>query len=322
MKKKLLLIALMLVMAVSSAACSKKSIRVIIGSTSVTGDTYQIADIVTRAIATEMEADIKVDPIGSDVMFKELEKAGKDGSMIGFFHDYTFLGTLYGAYDQNWLEKYNVGPTVAINAGTCLAVMENNKYGITDWASLVEATKTNKIVFGIEEGSVSNFISEGVKNYLVKNEGVPAENITFSALGGMSAQREALWAGTIDVFNGSYSSDVANTKEAGNTDAKTQMKIIAMTGKDRLEGVNIPTLAELTGGELFYEKEFFFITTKETDPAFVAALETAVKNALESNADLDAQFKTNFFQKHFISAQASIAHFNQKMKEAAAIIGK
>jgi tripartite-type tricarboxylate transporter receptor subunit TctC len=320
MKKKVLLIALMLVMMMSAAACSKKSVRVVIGSTSVTGDTYQIADIVTRSIAEEMDVDMKVDPIGSDVLFKELEKAGKDGSMIGFFHDYTFLGTLYGSYSENWLEKYNVGPTTAINAGTCLAVMENNKYNITDWASLVEAAKTNKIVFGIEEGSVSNFISAGVKKYLVENEGVPADNITFSALGGMSAQREALWAGTIDVYNGSYGSDIANTKEAGNTDAKTQMKIIAMTGKERLEGVNIPTLAELTGGELFYEKEFFFITTKDTDPAFIASLEAAVKNALENNAQLDEQFKTNYFQKHFISAQDSIAHFNAKMKEAESII--
>lgn len=320
MKKKLLLIALVLVLMMSAAACGKKSVRVVIGSTSVTGDTYQIADIVTRSIAEELGADIKVDPIGSDVLFKELEKAGTDGSMIGFFHDYTFLGTLYGAYDENWLEKYNVGPTAAINAGTCLAVMENNKYGITDWDSLVEAAKTNKIVFGIEEGSVSNFISEGVKNYLVDNEGVPAENVTFSALGGMSAQREALWAGTVDIYNGSYSSDVANTKEAGNTDTKTQMKIIAMTGKERLEGVNIPTLAELTGGELFYEKEFFFITTKDTDPAFVSSLETALKNALDNNAELDEQFKSNFFQKNFISAQESISHFNDKMKEAQAII--
>jgi tripartite-type tricarboxylate transporter receptor subunit TctC len=98
------------------------------------------------------------------------------------------------------------------------------------------------------------------------------------------------------------------------------MKIITMTGKERLEGVDIPTLAELTGGELFYEKEFFFITTKDTDPAFVTTLETALKNALDNNTELDEQFKTNFFQKNFISAQESIAHFNDKMKEAQSII--
>jgi tripartite-type tricarboxylate transporter receptor subunit TctC len=322
MKKRLVLLAVVMLAAmVAFTGCAgKRSVRVVIGSTSVTGDTYQTADIITRAISEDMNADMKVDPIGSSEMFKELERADDDGSTIGFFHDYTFLGTIYGAYEENWLEKFQVGPTVSINAGTCLAVLENNDLGIQDWDSLVEAAKENVIVLGIEEGSVSNFISEQTKRYLVDVEGIPAENIQFSALGGMSAQREALWAGTIDVFNGSYSADIENTAEKGNTDERTMMNIIALTGKERLEGVEIPTLGELTNGQLFYEKEFFFITPKGTDEEFMNDLEEATKKALESNEDLKTQFDQNQFTVNFRSLEESIPYFNEKMESAKQII--
>ncbi|SHE80071.1 tripartite tricarboxylate transporter substrate-binding protein [Alkalibacter saccharofermentans] len=322
MKKRLAVVAaLMLVAMVALTGCAgKKSIRVLIGSTAVTGDTYQTADFITRAIADDLNADMRVDPVGSSEMFRELGRAGTDGSTIALFHDYTFLGTLYGAYEENWLEEFQVGPTISINAGTCLAVMANNEYGIEDWDSLVEAARENVIVFGIEEGSVSNYISEQTKRFLVDNEGVPEENIQFSALGGMSAQREALWAGTIDVFNGSYSADIENTAERGNTDERTTMNIIALTGRDRLDGVDIPTLGELTNGRLFYDKEFFFITQKETDADFIKELEDAVKDALENDEELKAQFAQNQFMANFKTLEESVPYFNEKMESARQII--
>lgn len=320
MKKALILVACLFMCTIFLAGCGKQKIRVVIGSTSVTGDTFQNADLITRAISEELNADIKVDPVGSGEVFKELAKGKKDGSTIAFFHDYTYLGNLYGSYNENWLDKFEVGPAVSINSGTCLAVMENNKFGITDWDSLVEAAKTEKIVIGIQDGSVSNFISEGMKNYLVNSEGVPAENIVFNPLGGMSSQREALWAGTIDVFNGSYSTDFESTREAGNTDEKTMMKIIALTGKEQLKGVDIPTLGDLTDGKLYFDKEFFFITQKGTDEKFMKELEEAVKNALENNKEYIESLSKNYFKSNFKTFEESGSYFKDKMESARSII--
>lgn len=318
--KKIFRLAVLLVGILALTACGKSNTRVLIGSTSVTGDTYENADLISRAISEEMDADFKVDPVGSGEIFKELEKAKDDGSTVAFFHDYTYLGYLYGSYEVDWLEKMQIGPTVAINAGTCLTVMDNNRFGIQDWDSLVAAAKENKIVVGIQEGSVSNFVSDGLRAYLVEEENVPAENVEFIALGSMGDQREALWAGTIDVFNGSYSTDYENTAEAGNTDEKTMMKIIALTGEDRLEGVDLPTLAELTGGKLFYDKEFFFVTKKGTDSEFITKLETAVKNAIDNDEEYNKRLADSYYQTNFKTLEESEEHFADKMEAAKQII--
>lgn len=323
MKKKLILITVLIVSVMMLSGCGKQKVRLLVGSTSVTGDTYQNADLIARAIAEEMNVDIKVDPVGSSDVFKELEKGDTDGSTIAFFHDYAYLGYLYGAYDTNWIEKYQVGPTVSINAGTLIAVKEDNKFGITDWDSLVEAAKTNKLVMGIQEGSVSHFISEGIKNYLVKNEGVPAENIEFNPLGSSQTHREALWAGTIDVLTaGSYATDSQNTRAAGNTDEKTMETLIAVTGDKPLEGLDVPALGELTGGKLSFDKEFFFMTKKGTDEEFMKKLETAVKNALENNQGYKKNLSTLYFKPDFRPLDESITHFDEKMAEAKSIIQK
>lgn len=320
LKVTLLLSTAFIGISLALTGCTKQRTRVLIGSTTVTGDTYQNADLITRAISQEMEADMKVDPVGSGELFKELQKGKDDGTSVAFFHDYTYLGYLYGSYDKNWLEEFDVGPTVSINSGTCLAVMEENKFAIKDWQSLIDAAKVQRIVIGIQEGSVSNYISERLKLYLVEEKNVPAENIEFSPLGSMGDQREALWSGTIDVFNGTYSVEYENTKEAGNTDKNTMMNIIALTGEERLEGVDVPTLNELTGGKLFFEKEFFFVTKKGTDKGFINRLEKSVENAVNNDENYNEKLKENFFKANYKNQEQTERELKEKMEVARKVI--
>lgn len=320
LKITLLLSTVLLASSLALTGCTKERTRVLIGSTTVTGDTYQNADLITRAISEEMDADMKVDPVGSGELFKELAKGKDDGSTVAFFHDYTYLGYLYGSYDKNWLEEFDVGPTVSINSGTCLAVMEENKFGIKDWETLIDAAKDQRIVIGIQEGSVSNYISERLKLYLVEEKDVPAENIEFSPLGSMGDQREALWSGTIDVFNGTYSVEYENTKEAGNTDKNTMMNIIALTGEERLEGVDVPSLKELTDGKLFFEKEFFFISKKGTDKDFMDRLEKSVENAVNNDKEYNEKLKENLFKGNYKSQEETQKQLKEKMEAAKKVI--
>ena len=74
MKRRVLCMLLVLAMAVTClAGCNrKKSVRVVIGSSSTSGDSYLIADTVTRYLAEEMGWDAKVDPVGAAEMFEIL----------------------------------------------------------------------------------------------------------------------------------------------------------------------------------------------------------------------------------------------------------
>lgn len=77
-----------------SAYLKGKNIRVVIGATSVTGDTYLTADLVTRMIGEKYGCNMKVDPIGAGRAFEEIVSTkGEDTIMM--FHDMTYLGVLF-----------------------------------------------------------------------------------------------------------------------------------------------------------------------------------------------------------------------------------
>ena len=75
-----------------------KTVRIVIGSTSVTGDTYLTADLVSRMISEKYGCNMKVDPIGAGRALEEVVSV-KDEETIMMFHDMTYLGVLFGAYD-------------------------------------------------------------------------------------------------------------------------------------------------------------------------------------------------------------------------------
>ena len=100
MKRRVLCMLLVLAMAVTClAGCNrKKSVRVVIGSSSTSGDSYLIADTVTRYLAEEMGWDAKVDPVGAAEMFEILRTDKGKGDTIAIFHDMTYLGVVFGTY--------------------------------------------------------------------------------------------------------------------------------------------------------------------------------------------------------------------------------
>ena len=77
-----------------------QNVRVVIGSTSTSGDSYMIADLVTRYLSAEMGFNGKVDAIGNAAALDEIKNGKGDGKLVMMFHDMTFLSQLFGSVDE------------------------------------------------------------------------------------------------------------------------------------------------------------------------------------------------------------------------------
>ena len=106
-----------------------KRVRVVIGSTSTGGDSYMIADMVTRYLGEEMGFNGKGDAIGNAQALDTISKAKGDGTTIMMFHDMAFLSVLFGAVSEDYaLENLTVGPRIGVNPGGCFVAKADAPY--------------------------------------------------------------------------------------------------------------------------------------------------------------------------------------------------
>jgi ABC-type glycerol-3-phosphate transport system substrate-binding protein len=75
----------------SAATKFPRNLRVVIGSKSTGGDTYQNSAIVAEVLAEKLGINVKVDAVGSTAAFKTIERVS-NGSVIMIFHDQAYLG--------------------------------------------------------------------------------------------------------------------------------------------------------------------------------------------------------------------------------------
>ena len=98
-------------------------------STSTGGDSYMIADMVTRYLGEEMGFNGKVDAIGNAQALDTISKAKGDGTTIMMFHDMAFLSVLFGAVSEDYaLENLTVGPRIGVNPGGCFVAKADAPY--------------------------------------------------------------------------------------------------------------------------------------------------------------------------------------------------
>ena len=135
-----------------------QNVRVVIGSTSTSGDSYMIADLVTRYLSAEMGFNGKVDAIGNAAALDEIANAKGDGKTVMMFHDMTFLSVLFGSVSEDYaLETMTVGPRIGQNPGGCFGAAAESPY-----AKLSEVTQylidnpDKTVSFNIESGATSH----------------------------------------------------------------------------------------------------------------------------------------------------------------------
>lgn len=266
-------------------------VRVVIGSTSTSADSYMIADMATRYLAKELGFNGKVDAIGNARALEEITKAKGDGTTIMMFHDMTYLSVLFGAVDKKYaLENLTVGPRIGQNPGACFGAKADAPYNnLKEMADWLKANPDKKVRVNIEAGSTSHLGFAAFYVWAKDNYDASVIDRIQVLIGGTTAEKlQTLWDGNADVIFGDYSSFVQYTEEG--VDAQLKMKI--HDPLDKIDGVDIPTMAEngvtFEGQPFVFSKDFAMYFPKEMDAAIVEELSAAM-NRVAQNPEYQAE---------------------------------
>lgn len=272
-----------------------KNVRVVIGSTSTSGDSYLIADTVSRHLGTALGANLKVDAVGASEALAAMQTSKPDGNTIMMFHDMTYLGVSFGAYGEEYkLENMTVGPQVAQNPGAAWAAGIDAPY--ESLAEIPEYLKANPDAIcrmACESGGVSHIGFIVFYQWVVENYGQDVADRIVVIIGGSTADKcQLLWDGNCDVIFADYTSLFDYTQ----TDDKAiGMKFMGLL--DDIDGVDVPSYHELgitmNGNEFKFSKDFVIYAPNDFPQELLAELDAAMEKVSADptfNEDLEKMY--------------------------------
>lgn len=311
------------------------NVRVVIGSTSTGGDTYQNSSIVVDQLAKQLDVNMKVDAVGAMPAFRALERSS-NGSTLMIFHDMAYLGHLYGinGYD-NVFEKFTVGPTVAINPGNAYLVPKDSPY--QTMSDIIDAAGNGEeISVAIQPGGVSEIGFSALKNAVkVEHPGMEG-NIVAVNSGSQSDKNQLLFNDYADVINGSVQANEQYTRLP--EDDQKAMQFVWLTARSNtIEQANEEGLGETTREELLqyvtpnvsvtmdgesdftFDKEFYFIYNKDMNPEIVSCIDNALEE-IYAKGEIQEQQKGLFFIPNFMPSSEAQEHLKEKMQQYKKVI--
>ena len=284
LNKKFIASVLVFVLCLSPVAYASvyegQRVRIVIGSTAVSGDSYMVADIVNRYLQKYLKCSSKVDPIGANEAFATIRTAAPDGMTFMIFHDMTYLGVLFGSYGEEYdLENMVIGPRVGQNPGSCFAAKRNAPYkDMKEMAEWLKADPSRTVRLSVELGSVSNLAFVIYYVWLKDTYGEDVANQMRFVLGGSTDTKlQQLWDNNADVIFGDYSSFLQYTAEG--VDEQLALKYVGIM--DKLPGRDdVPVYGDMgitmDGKPLYFSKDFLIYLPKGTPDEVVAELDEAV----------------------------------------------
>ena len=312
-----------------------RNIRMVIGSTSTGGDTYQNAALVADALSQHLGVNVKVDPVGTSEGLKALGR-DKRGTTIMLHHDQVYLSHLYGVPgNEDPFENYSIGPTVAINPGDSFLVPANSPYKtMEDVFKAAEAGKQVRVA--IQPGGVSEIGFTAMRNAAKTRAPGSEKNFVPVNTGSQADKNQAMWDGLADLINGSIQANEQFT-QLSDDDAKT-MRFIWITARPQtleqapeqgmgnttrdqfMQYASPKTSVTLDGKKDFaFDKEFFLIYNKEMDPAQMAAIDEALAK-IYKEGDLEKRQKEAFFIPNYLPQAEAQAHLSEKSKTIGGLI--
>lgn len=263
-----------------AAVYEGQRVRIVIGSTSVSGDSYMVADIVNRYLQKYLKCTSKVDPVGANEALATVRTAAPDGLTFMIFHDMTYLGVLFGSYGKEYaLENMVVGPRVGQNPGSCFAAKANAPYSdLKEMADWLKANPDKTVRLSVELGGVSQIAF--ISYYMWVKEAYGEEvagRIRFVLGGSTDTKLQQIWDGNTDVIFADYSSLLQYT--AAGVEEQLALKFVGML--DKIPGKDgLPVYGEMgitMGGKPFYfSKDFLMYLPKGTPDNVLAELDDAV----------------------------------------------
>lgn len=312
-----------------------ENLRIVIGSTSTGGDTYQNASIVAEALAKKLGINAKVDAVGPTAAFKAIARSS-DGSTIMLFHDQSYLGYLYGVRGfSDIFTEYKVGPTVSINPGDAFLVPAKSPYKTVD--DVIQAAgHGTRVRVAVQPGGVSEIGYSALKNAVKVRFPGKEGNMVRVNTGSQSDKNQLLFDGQADVINGSVQANEQYTR-LPESDQKAMRFIWIPARQKTLEQANPEGLGQTTREQLLqyaspkasvtqdgkknweFDKEFFFLYNKDMKPEFVAAIDKALTE-IYAEGKIQPELKKSFFIPNFMPSKEAEAYLKQKVAATKKVI--
>lgn len=274
-----------------------KNVRVVIGSTSTSGDSYMIADLVTRYLSNEMGFNGKVDAIGNAAALDEMHNGKGNGETVMMFHDMTFLSVLFGSVDEQYaLENMTVGPRIGQNPGACFGAAKESPYAeLSECTQYLIDNPDATLSFNIESGATSHLAFVAYYLDVKEKHGEEVANRIKAIVGGTTAEKlQRLWDRNADVIYGDTSAFEQYTQDG--VEAQLAMNMFGSCGE--VEGIDIKSMAadgvEFNGEPFEFAKDFCMYFPKDMDPAILGEYETAMKRVTE-NPDFQADMAKLYY---------------------------
>ncbi|AXT72890.1 MULTISPECIES: ABC transporter substrate-binding protein [Vibrio] len=303
------------------------NVRVVIGSKSTGGDTYQAAAIVSEELAKKLDANIKVDAVGSSAAFSTLKRV-RNGSTIMIFHDQSYLGNLYGTrgyYDI--FDEYIIGPTFATNPANAYLLPKKSPYNTLE--EVIDAAGSGETIrVAIQPGGVSEIGYSAVKNAIKLKYPGQEKNLVAVNTGSQADKNQQLFDGLADMIQGSLPANEQFTR-LPESDQKA-MKFVWLTStKDTIAKVNTNGFGELSQDQIYsyaepnvvvpmdattnftFDKEFFFLYNKNMSKEKIAYIDKALKEIYDEGK-IQKIFEKAFFVPNYRNSEDALKHLQEK----------
>ncbi len=334
----LLVLAFMLLPAMAMAAKGpiRGNMRIVIGSKSTGGDTYQNSSIIAEALAKKLDINVKVDAIGGSAGFKTIQRTGQNGNTIMIYHDQAYLGYLYGIKGyEDMFSAYKVGPLVAINPGNAYLVPKSSPYQTVD--DIIDACGNGtQVRVAIQPGGVSEIGYTGLKNAIAVKYPGKQDNLVAVNTGSQADKNQLLFDGQADLINGSVQANEQYTRLPA--DDQKAMRFVWLTARHKtLQQANPEGMGKTSRDELMkfvepeawvpydkdtnftFDKEFIILYNKDIKPEVVEYLDKALAEIFAEGKIQEVQ-KKSFFIPNFMPSTESRPYFEAKMKRIKAMI--
>lgn len=276
----LVLVLGLIVSAAASDVYKDKRVRIVIGSTSVAGDSYMMAETVNRYLQKYLGFTSKVDAVGANEAFATIADAKPDGLTFMIFHDMTYLGVLFGSFDEMYkLENMEIGPRVGQNPGSAFAARADLPYNtLAEAAQYLADNPEAKVRISVESGGVSHIGFVSFYTWTKEKYGEDVAKRLKVVIGGATDKKlQQLWDGNSDIIFADYSSLLQYTEEG--VDPQLKVKFVGLM--DYIPGVDtLPVMADqgisLQGKPFIFSKDFLIYLPKGTPQEYIDALDEAV----------------------------------------------
>ncbi|MBT0959553.1 hypothetical protein [Denitromonas iodatirespirans] len=313
------------------------NVRIVIGSTSTGGDTYQVSAIVADALSKKLDINAKVDAVGPTAALQAIAKS-TDGSTIMLFHDQSYVGNLYGVRGfPDIFKEYKIGPTVAINPGDAFLVPAKSPYKTVD-DILKAAGEGKRIRVAIQPGGTSALGYTALKNAVAVRFPGKEGNVVAVNTGSQADKNQLLFDGNADVINGSVQGNEQYTRLPA--DDQKAMRFVWITARQQtLQQANPEGMGQTSREQLLtyatpaasvtldgkknwaFDKEFFLIYNADIKPEVVAALDKALAE-IYADGSIKTTLKKSFFIPNFMPAKDAQGYLKAKADETKVLIDK